>query len=188
MPDEDLKKFARDLPKHMPDLGEEVYAFKHMKDIIEDQKLESAEALPPPPGPPPPLENVQGALNFNEYDAVLSRIERITEKAKNEEEMSKMVTKTVPEMLMEAAAVYKQRQDIYGYNYLAFGKVMMALFPDGLTVSDIDTWNRLGIFVQMMSKTTRYASQFKEGGHDDSLLDLSVYSQMLREVDSMGKK
>jgi hypothetical protein len=36
-----------------------------------------------------------------------------------------------------------------------------------------------------MSKATRYAQNFERGGHEDSLIDNSVYTQMLREVDAM---
>ena len=98
-----------------------------------------------------------------------------------------MDVKTVPEMLREAAAVYEERQKVYGYNYLQFGHVMLALFPNGIEIVTPDQWNRFGVFIQMITKITRYASQITADGHDDSLLDLSVYANMLRELHEMEK-
>jgi hypothetical protein len=96
--------------------------------------------------------------------------------------------KTVPEMLREAAATYEERNKLYGDNYKTFGQSMKGMFPDGLTLRTIDDWNRLGIFVQVVSKATRYANLFEQGGHDDSLLDLSVYANMLRELDEEARQ
>lgn len=182
MADENLKQFAAKINSHFPRGSDDRYRFKHL-DIDPNALVTEAPAAPAPrTAPPPAVESVQGAFSFSLTD------ELENEMRDKDKEMDKMVRKTVPEMLMEAAEVYKQRQAIYGYNYLQFGHVMMALFPNGINIEDIDTWNRLGIFVQMITKVTRYASQFAEGGHDDSLLDLSVYSQMLREVDAMVKE
>lgn len=91
---------------------------------------------------------------------------------------------TVPEMLRECANVYEQRAMIYGDNYKWFGKIMSAMFASGLTLQTADDWNRVGLLVQKVYKLTRYAQNFSDGGHDDSLVDDSVYSQMLREVDN----
>lgn len=94
----------------------------------------------------------------------------------------------VPEMLRECATVYEERNKLYGDNYKWFGKVMIGLFPNGLTINNVDDWNRLGVFVQAVSKMTRYARNFQDGGHDDSALDNSVYMQMLRELDEEQRK
>lgn len=93
--------------------------------------------------------------------------------------------KVVPKMLRDAATTYEERNAIYGDNYKSFGAVMVGIFPQGLTIApgDTDAWNRLGVFVQIIGKATRYAAQFNNGGHDDSLLDASVYAMMLRELD-----
>jgi hypothetical protein len=83
--------------------------------------------------------------------------------------------------------LFKERNALYGDNYLSHGKVMMALFsgkiPKQITVEDA---NRFGIFTQMVSKMTRYANRWDEG-HQDSLDDLSVYSQMLSELDKINE-
>jgi hypothetical protein len=91
--------------------------------------------------------------------------------------------KRASDLLEESAEVYRQRNSVYGDNYLTFGKVMEQMFNCGLVISAENDWNRLGILVQMVAKLTRYTANFHKGGHDDSLLDLATYTAMLREID-----
>ena len=92
--------------------------------------------------------------------------------------------KRAPEILEEGAATYRQRNAIYGDNYLKFGNVMAAMFPEGLAIYGKDEFNKLGVFIQVVSKVTRYAEQLGVGkhGHYDSALDLCVYAAMLAEL------
>ncbi|HEY6020842.1 MAG TPA: hypothetical protein VIY48_13370, partial [Candidatus Paceibacterota bacterium] len=90
--------------------------------------------------------------------------------------------KTAPAILEEAAATYRERNKLYGDNYKHFGEAMSALFPNGLTIATVDEWNRLGIFVQLVSKAGRYANNFNIGGHVDSAHDACVYAAMLEEL------
>lgn len=90
--------------------------------------------------------------------------------------------KRAPEILEEGAATYRQRNAIYGDNYLKFGHVMAAMFPEGLVMRGADEFNKLGVFIQVLSKVTRYAEQLEKGGHYDSALDLCVYAAMLAEL------
>lgn len=94
---------------------------------------------------------------------------------------------TVPEMLREAAAVYEERNKIYKDNYKHIGEVMCGMFPEGVTLKTVDDFNRFFCYFQAVGKLTRYAAQFNAGGHDDSLVDNSVYSTMLRELDNDAK-
>jgi hypothetical protein len=96
--------------------------------------------------------------------------------------------KKVPDMLRDAAAIYEERNKLYGDNYKRFGYIMKELFPQGLSLRGPDDFNRLGIFVQMVSKLTRYAENLTRGGHADSLDDLAVYSMMLQELDNMLRR
>lgn len=89
---------------------------------------------------------------------------------------------TVPEMLRNAAAIYEERNKVYGDNYKLFGHVMMAMLGQ-VDLRTPEDHNRFGILVQMVSKLTRYANNFAEGGHEDSLNDLAVYTLMLQELD-----
>jgi hypothetical protein len=93
----------------------------------------------------------------------------------------------VPTSLREAAQVFEQRNEMYGDNYKKFGAIMNDIFPDGFTIDNPQDWNRFGILIQVVSKLTRYAENFNRGGHDDSLVDLSVYAHMLRELDTGNK-
>ena len=90
---------------------------------------------------------------------------------------------TVFEMLREAAETYEERNEVYGDNYKHFGLVMRSLFPEGVDLKSMDDFNRFGVLVQIVGKLGRYAANFDLGGHEDSLLDIAVYSQMLRELD-----
>jgi len=88
------------------------------------------------------------------------------------------------ELLKQAADLFEQRGQVYGENYKSFGPVMAALFPSGLPLHGPEDFNRLGVFVQIVAKISRYAHNFEGGGHDDSLADLSVYAAMLRSLDT----
>ena len=92
------------------------------------------------------------------------------------------MTKSVPELLRACATTYEERNKLYGDNYKKFGRVMEAMFPQGLTLQTIQDFNRYGIFVQCVSKLMRYAENLNKGGHQDSAHDLSVYAAMLEEL------
>jgi len=94
---------------------------------------------------------------------------------------------TVPDMLRQSAETYEQRNKLYGDNYKRFGHIVALLFPNGIKLESEDDHNRFGVFVQIVSKLTRYAENFGTGGHDDSLLDMTVYATMLRELDMEAK-
>lgn len=89
--------------------------------------------------------------------------------------------------LRQSADVFEERGRVYGDAYKNFGHVLMALRPNGFAIRTVEDANRLGVFVQILSKIVRYANQFEAGGHDDSLLDLSTYAAMLRELDAEGR-
>ena len=90
----------------------------------------------------------------------------------------------VPKRLEKAAATFRERNAVYGSNYERFGKLMLAFFPGGLSLQSVDDFNRIGVFFHIADKLSRYANQFKQGGHEDSLDDISVYSMILQELDN----
>jgi hypothetical protein len=92
------------------------------------------------------------------------------------------MNQTVPEILRQCAATYEERNKLYGDNYKKFGHVMKAIFPKGVPIYTPEEFNRFGIFVQCVSKMTRYAESLGSGGHKDSAHDLSVYAAMLEEL------
>lgn len=97
--------------------------------------------------------------------------------------MTKSIKSWVGERLRFAASIFDQRNQLYGSNYKHFGTVMVGMFPEGLTLKTADDFSRFGVFVQAISKDTRYAQQFHKGGHVDSLDDGVVYRTMLNEID-----
>lgn len=94
------------------------------------------------------------------------------------------MTGFVPKQLMDKARLYAERNALYGDNYKRFGVILTCLL-DGqqLDASDVDQMNRLGVFVQIVSKMTRYGNLFTIEPHADSLDDIAVYSMMLKELD-----
>lgn len=95
------------------------------------------------------------------------------------------MTTPVPEALAKLALLYKQRNELYGDNYKNFGKLMVAFFPKGVQLLTEEDHSRFALFVHLATKMSRYAEMFSKGGHADSLDDITVYSQMLRELDSI---
>jgi hypothetical protein len=92
--------------------------------------------------------------------------------------------KSVPQALRDAASIYEERNKLYGDNYKRHGEVMDALFPTGVELADRADHNRFGVLTQVVAKLTRYCENFSRGGHADSLDDMTVYTQMLQELDS----
>ena len=77
---------------------------------------------------------------------------------------------TVSERIKKLSALQEEREFRYGEAYKQKGEVMENIFPSGARLD-------------MVSKIIRYANNFDVGGHADSLDDISVYAQMLREID-----
>ena len=84
------------------------------------------------------------------------------------------------EILQKGAATYAARNAAYGDNYKRFGYTMESMFPMGLKVRTAEDWNRLGVFVQIVSKLTRFANADMQ--HSDSVHDLMVYAAMMEEL------
>lgn len=89
-----------------------------------------------------------------------------------------------PDFLEAGAETFRQRNAIFGDTYLLFGPAMAAAFPEGLKIEpgDVESFNRLGVWVQCMGKLLRYGPQLSSGGHRDSAHDLMVYGAILEEV------
>lgn len=90
----------------------------------------------------------------------------------------------VADELVAKAKLFAQRAALYGNNYVRFGPIMAQL----MATQKLDPTNekdmaRFGVFVQIVSKVTRYAENFNRGGHDDSLDDIAVYAMMLKALD-----
>lgn len=127
---------------------------------------------------------------FDEFDAdgnmlpprSTDEMVKVLESVLEEMKTPSIVVAGVPERLRSLGNIYDERSKVYGDNYKHFGKVMLGCFPRGITLQSEKDFTRFCIFVQKVSKLTRYAQSFAKG-HPDSLDDTSVYSQMLAEVD-----
>jgi hypothetical protein len=62
--------------------------------------------------------------------------------------------KFVPEELRKAAALYEERNRIYGDNYKTFGEAVQPLLA-GIQLNTIDDFNRYGVLTQILGKITR---------------------------------
>lgn len=91
--------------------------------------------------------------------------------------------KSPDECMAQALDTLKEKRKEYGDSYLKYGQVMMALFPNGITVYDAEDFNRLGLLNMIVHKLVRYANQW-ENKHQDSIHDLGVYAFMLEALDT----
>lgn len=82
----------------------------------------------------------------------------------------------------DAAETYRARRGTYGPSEQKYADVMMALFPDGLTLKTRRDWLRFGLYTQIVGKVARYANDFSNG-HVDSMHDTGVYAFMLEAED-----
>jgi hypothetical protein len=88
---------------------------------------------------------------------------------------------TVPDLMMEAADTFRERNKVYGDNYKNVGNVMMSMFPKGIELRTAEDFNKWHLFELMVVKMTRFANSNLT--HQDSIHDLGVYSFMVeREV------
>lgn len=92
--------------------------------------------------------------------------------------------RSVGEALADLASLYDERNALYKDNYKRFGPALFTLMGP-VQLNNAHDINRFAILVQVFAKVSRYVQLFKEGGHHDSLDDLSVYAQMLQELDRM---
>lgn len=99
-----------------------------------------------------------------------------------------MTVKKVPEALAALGKLFEERNALYKDNYKNFGRTLMGLFPNGITLTTEEQFNRFALFLQLVHKNSRYAHSIATGGHADSLDDISVYSQMLQEYDADCKE
>ena len=91
---------------------------------------------------------------------------------------------TVPERLTDLGDLYAERGKVYGDDYKRHGDLMRVFFPNGVILKTLDDFNRYGIFKELVTKLNRYSKSWSTGGHEDSLNDISVYAQMLQELDN----
>lgn len=90
----------------------------------------------------------------------------------------------VTKLLNEMAGLYAERNAVYKDNYLMVGRIMEAMFPAGKTLRGADDFNRWHLFELAIVKLSRYASNYNQGGHKDSIEDMIVYLAMVAALDA----
>jgi hypothetical protein len=90
---------------------------------------------------------------------------------------------TAADKLEAMAQTFRERNAVYGDNFLRLGNAMHAMFPQGLTVASPADWTRLYFFMLQQVKQSRYATNFTKGGHQDSVHDTAVYAALLEAFD-----
>jgi len=95
--------------------------------------------------------------------------------------------RSAAQRLRGLAELREQRQRIYGDHFLGKGALLLALFPEGLVLRTEEDFTRAANLFQTIDKMARYCVNFTNGGHPDSLDDLSVYSQIQAYIDEVTK-
>lgn len=97
---------------------------------------------------------------------------------------SSSALKSPDQILLDGAETYAVKNAEYGDNFRLFPRVMVALFPEGITLRTYEDWMRMQFFLLKVVKLTRYTQNIDAGGHPDSIHDDMVYSAMLEAVDA----
>lgn len=90
--------------------------------------------------------------------------------------------------LRKCADVFEKKNKEYGNVFHRLGDVFVALFPEGVELKSADDFGRFGLTLEIVTKLQRYCHNFSKGGHDDSLVDMSVYCQMILELEDEASK
>jgi hypothetical protein len=93
--------------------------------------------------------------------------------------------KGVAQLLKSAAEEFEKKNAEYGDAYKHHGHIMAAMFPEGVELLDAHDQNRYAHLNLIVGKLNRYAQNFSNGGHQDSLHDIQVYAAILEELDEV---
>jgi hypothetical protein len=88
--------------------------------------------------------------------------------------------KTAADILDEAAATFRERNAVYKDNATVVGRVMAALFPNGVKLETPEDHHFYHLFELAIVKLTRFTQSGMK--HQDSIHDLAVYAAMLQPL------
>lgn len=81
------------------------------------------------------------------------------------------------EVLAEMAETFRDRNDVYGDNWLGVGRVLHALHPEGLRMENARDFEIGHLYLLVIVKLTRFSNSLCT--HKDSIHDLAVYAAMI---------
>src|SRR5215472_125687 len=81
------------------------------------------------------------------------------------------------EVLIQMAETFRKKNSEYGDNWIAVGKVFVALFPEGLELKTEADWIAFHWLSWIVGKLTRFTNSNMQSL--DSLHDFPVYGAML---------
>jgi hypothetical protein len=84
------------------------------------------------------------------------------------------------ERLEKLAILFREKNNLYGDQYLKFGHLMIE-FLGPIKIETAHDYNRIMTIFNIFTKLDRYCHVYP-GHHSDSLDDLSIYAQMLQEI------
>lgn len=88
--------------------------------------------------------------------------------------------------LRRATETFAERNKQYGDSYKNFGRLCLALFPQGIGLETESDFNRFGVIFMILSKLSRYSAN-PDKGHLDSAHDMGVYAFILEELDAAAQ-
>lgn len=95
--------------------------------------------------------------------------------------------KNAGDILLEMGETFKERNKMYKNNFFNVGSILDELFPSGLSLNSGEDFTRFQMILMVVGKLTRYAANWEQGGHQDSIHDLAVYAAMLESIDAHYK-
>ena len=89
----------------------------------------------------------------------------------------------VTKHLREMAKLFAERNAVYKDNFRMVGKLMEAMFPEGIELKTKEDHNKFHLFMLAIVKLSRYAINYQDG-HKDSIDDMIVYMSMVAALDA----
>lgn len=121
-----------------------------------------------------------GAWSAPSTDKILADVEQAKDDIRAEK-----TTQTAADILEEAGRTFRERNAVYKDNAEVVGKVMAALFPNGVKLRTAEDHKMYHLFELVIVKLTR----FTQSGltHTDSIHDLAVYAAMCENLAATHK-
>lgn len=89
--------------------------------------------------------------------------------------------------LHSLADLFAERNAVYKDNFRMVGKLMVALFPKGITLVTEEDHNKFHLYMLKVVKMSRYAINYDQG-HVDSADDEIVYAAMVAALDDEAER